>query len=60
MLGDNRDDSMDSRFWGFVEEDLLIGKAVLVYWSFDPYKSFTENFGFLSAIRFNRILKVVE
>jgi signal peptidase I len=32
-LGDNRDNSLDSRFWGFVPEDHIIGQAILVYWS---------------------------
>lgn len=35
MLGDNRDNSLDSRFWGFVPDDLIIGKAMMVYWSWD-------------------------
>jgi signal peptidase I len=32
VLGDNRANSDDSRVWGFLDEDLLIGKAVAVYW----------------------------
>jgi signal peptidase I len=34
VLGDNRDNSLDSRFWGFVPRENIIGKPLLVYWSF--------------------------
>jgi signal peptidase I len=33
MMGDNRDNSFDSRFWGSVHKDLLIGKPLFIYWS---------------------------
>jgi len=35
MMGDNRDDSLDSREWGFVPRPNIVGRALLVYWSFD-------------------------
>ncbi|MBE2281104.1 MAG: signal peptidase I [Ignavibacteriaceae bacterium] len=53
-LGDNRDDSLDSRYWGFVPRNFIIGKAVLIYWSADPLKE-----GITSKIRFDRILKSI-
>ena len=37
VLGDNRDDSRDSRFWGGVPEENIKGKAVFVYWSWEPH-----------------------
>ncbi len=36
MMGDNRDDSQDSRFWGAVDRQYIRGKAVFVYWSWEP------------------------
>jgi len=53
-LGDNRDNSRDSRFWGFVPEENLVGKAVFIWMSLDPNKSF------LSKIRWNRLFRFVE
>ncbi len=39
-MGDNRDNSLDSRYWGFVPRDFIIGKPLLIYWS---YRASTED-----------------
>jgi len=36
MMGDNRDNSYDSRFWGPVKKDLVLGEAMLIHWSWEP------------------------
>lgn len=53
MMGDNRHNSADSRFWGFVPEDHIVGKASFVWLSLDANKSFPAN------IRWDRLFKKV-
>ncbi len=52
MMGDNRDRSLDSRYWGFVPEDHIVGSPGLVLISFDEERSLLDG-----KIRFNRILR---
>jgi signal peptidase I len=53
MMGDNRDDSFDSRYWGFVPEDHIVGKALFVWMSWDDGASL------LDKIRWDRFLKPI-
>ena len=53
MMGDNRHNSADSRFWGFVPEDHVVGKAVFIWLSLDKDKSF------LSKIRWKRMFSLI-
>jgi signal peptidase I len=72
-MGDNRDNSQDSRFWGYVPRDHIIGKALTIYWSFetprdeylqtslpDRLKQFGDVFlNFFTKTRWNRTLKII-
>jgi signal peptidase I len=72
-MGDNRDNSLDSRYWGFVPRDNIIGKPLLIYWS---YEATTEDLAgtsvsslanhfidlgehFFTRTRWKRTLKVI-
>ena len=54
MMGDNRHNSADSRYWGFVPEDHIVGKPIFIWWSSDPDRN-----GF-SGIRWNRLFRFVD
>jgi signal peptidase I len=53
MMGDNRDDSLDSRYWGLVDRWRLEGRVMFLYFSYDSQS--LEPFAFLREIRWNRI-----
>ena len=53
MMGDNRHNSADSRFWGFVPEDHIVGKPSFIWFSSDKDKSFPKN------IRWSRIVRKI-
>jgi signal peptidase I len=54
MMGDNRHNSLDSRYWGFVPEDHIVGKAVFVWLSVDKDQPF------YNKIRWNRLFRIIE
>ncbi len=56
MMGDNRDDSLDSRFWGFVPRDRVIGEAFIALFSWDRNIPFTDLFRLIGSIRLDRVL----
>ena len=60
VMGDSRNNSEDSRYWGFVPRELVIGRAMFVYWSCDRGASNGEFFGCITHPRLNRILKFVK
>ena len=54
MMGDNRHNSADSRYWGFVPEDHIVGKPIFIWWSSDPDR------GGLGGIRWSRLFRFVD
>jgi signal peptidase I len=54
MMGDNRDNSQDSRYWGFLPRENVKGKALVIYWSY-----VAESANMLTSTRWNRILRQV-
>jgi signal peptidase I len=70
-MGDNRDQSLDSRYWGFVPRENIIGKPLIIYWSYDatteelsnPAVSITHLFDiathFATKTRWNRTLRLI-
>ena len=71
VMGDNRDDSSDSRYWGFVPQENIVGRPLLIYWSMrgqevgdpsagDKLTRFIYALGHLAQItRWDRTLRLV-
>jgi len=72
-MGDNRDNSADSRYWGFVPKENIIGRPLVVFWSFDvreetaepkPFADRISSFlhttvHFFGLTRWNRVFRLV-
>lgn len=54
-MGDNRDNSLDGRFWGFIPEEHIVGTPMIVYWSWDPDVPLLNFVRKISSLRIHRI-----
>jgi len=58
-MGDNRDHSLDSRYWGFIPYENVVGTPMIVYWSWDTNQPMSELIEKLKSVRWSRILKII-
>jgi signal peptidase I len=56
MMGDNRDNSQDSRYWGFLPAHYIKGRALTIYWSFEASPGDNPITGLFTGTRWRRIL----
>jgi len=59
VLGDNRKNSIDSRYFGYIPEEWIIGKAFMIYWSKIPVQSSGIS-DYFSSIRFSRLMQSID
>ena len=59
MMGDNRDNSLDSRYWGFVPKRNVVGKPMFVYFSWNSDIPFSDLFELIKSIRIERLCRLV-
>lgn len=59
-MGDNRDNSLDGRFWGFIPEENIVGTPMIVYWSWNPDIPIARFVDKLASIRLSRVGSLVK
>ena len=59
-MGDNRDHSADSGYWGVIPEENVVGTPIMVYWSWSPKVPITDFFEKISTIRWSRIGTLID
>ena len=59
-MGDHRDNSLDSRYWGFIPREDLVGTPMIVYWSWDSDIPLYDIFGRIASIRWGRVGSLIQ
>ncbi len=59
-MGDNRDNSLDSRFWGFIPAESVVGTPLIVYWSWDPERPIFDLVNKIASVRWDRFGALVK